>query len=192
MKLLHSNEIQWTRELNSSSYTYITCWLCKCDPVGQKERAVFELNFDSLLKHLGKTKTKTVKNVKSHSCWLIRWANKTILKKIRKQTKKTTTKLRKHFLQSSLSHACISLNFGEITWKWKHGVEHSNVTSGMWNTKLDSISPLISAHIRTPPGESSDMHYGQMESSDFVLCSTFNRQLLCDWQHCNVFLAGAQ
>ncbi len=61
----------------------------------------------------------------------------------------------------------------------------------MWNTKLDSISPLISTHIPPPPGESSDMHYGQTESSDFMLCNTFNRQLLGVGQHRNVFLAGA-
>lgn len=67
-----------------------------------------------------------------------------------------------------------------------------NVTSGMWNTKLDSISSLISTHICSPPGESGDMHYGQMESGDFMLCNTFNRQLLRDGQRCNVFLAGAQ
>lgn len=36
------------------------------------------------------------------------------------------------------------------------------------------------------------MHYGQMESADFMLCNTFNGQLFRDGQHCNVFLAGAQ
>ncbi len=62
----------------------------------------------------------------------------------------------------------------------------------MCNTKLDSISPLISTPICAPAGESADMHYGQMESGDFMLCNTFNRQLLGDGLRCNVFLAGAQ
>lgn len=66
----------------------------------------------------------------------------------------------------------------------------------MWNTKLDSISLLIFVSYPPPhpssPSVSGDMHYGQMESNDFLLRNTFNRQLLRDGRLCNVFLAGAQ
>lgn len=103
--------------------------------------------------------------------------------------KNTNKQTQKNLFTQPHSH----LSFRRINQKWEHGGKQSTVTSGMWNTKLDSISPLLSTHIRAPPpSESSDTHYGQMESYDFMLCNTFNRQMLWNGQHFNVFLDKAQ
>lgn len=155
--------------MNRWSWAYITCRPYKC--ASEQRDCWIKLWFEH------EDKNELIKN-ELHKCLtpFFQW-----MKVIKLQEHNNNKKKKTANNSSALHSAILAISISEKLTESENMAESSRtwqVACGTQNwIQLVRWFRLTSSSL-TPSGVSGDTHYRQMETSDFMLCNTFNRQLL--------------